>query len=66
MLDLDDHFELWEPPADLIDKAGCPGSPRPRHRPALKVGREQIVGLLTALRRFAEEDPEARRAAGSA
>src|SRR5204863_3582580 len=27
MLDMDDHYDLWEPPADLIDKARLGGIP---------------------------------------
>jgi L-seryl-tRNA(Ser) seleniumtransferase len=52
MLDLDDHFELWEPPAHLIDKSRLPGLPRHGIGRALKVSKEQIVALLTALRLF--------------
>jgi L-seryl-tRNA(Ser) seleniumtransferase len=52
MLDLDDHFELWEPPPHLIDKARLPGLPRHGIGRALKVSKEQIVALLTALRLF--------------
>ncbi len=52
MLDLDDHYELWEPPADFIDKAKLGGIPRHGIGRALKVSKEQIVALLTALQRF--------------
>jgi D-glucosaminate-6-phosphate ammonia-lyase len=66
MLDMDDHFELWEPPANLIDKKRLPGLPRHGIGRALKVSKEQIAALLTALRLFAsgaydEELPEKRR-----
>jgi D-glucosaminate-6-phosphate ammonia-lyase len=50
---MDDHFELWEPPADLIDKAKLGGIPRHGIGRALKVSKEQIIALLTALRLFA-------------
>ncbi len=53
MLDLDDHWELWEPPADLIDRGRLPGLPRHGIGRAMKVSKEQIVALLTALRLFA-------------
>jgi D-glucosaminate-6-phosphate ammonia-lyase len=52
MLDLDDHFELWEPPAHLIDKSRLPGMPRHGIGRPLKVSKEQIIALLTALRLF--------------
>jgi D-glucosaminate-6-phosphate ammonia-lyase len=52
MLDLDDHFELWEPPADLIDKGRLRGFPRHGIGRGFKVSKEQIVALLTALRLF--------------
>jgi len=66
MLDMDDHFELWEPPASLIDKSRLPGIPRHGIGRALKVSKEQIISLLTALRLFADsaydrELPEKRR-----
>jgi D-glucosaminate-6-phosphate ammonia-lyase len=52
MLDMDDHFDLWEPPASLIDKAKLPGMPRHGIGRALKVSKEQIAALLTALELF--------------
>jgi D-glucosaminate-6-phosphate ammonia-lyase len=52
MLDMDDHFELWEPPANLIDKARLGGIPRHGIGRALKVSKEQIVALLAALKLF--------------
>ncbi|WP_406697734.1 aminotransferase class V-fold PLP-dependent enzyme [Singulisphaera sp. Ch08] len=54
MLDMDDHFELWEPPANLIDKARLPGLPRHGIGRGMKVSKEQIVALLAALRLFTE------------
>jgi D-glucosaminate-6-phosphate ammonia-lyase len=54
MLDMDDHFELWDPPANLIDKSRLPGIPRHGIGRALKVSKEQIVSLLTALPLFAD------------
>jgi L-seryl-tRNA(Ser) seleniumtransferase len=54
MLDMDDHFELWEPPENLIDKQRLTGMPRHGIGRALKVSKEQIVALLTALRLFSE------------
>jgi L-seryl-tRNA(Ser) seleniumtransferase len=52
MLDLDDHQELWDPPSDLIDRAKLSGMPRHGIGRALKVSKEQIVALLTGLKRF--------------
>jgi L-seryl-tRNA(Ser) seleniumtransferase len=66
MLDLDDHFELWDPPAHLIDKSLLAGMPRHGIGRALKVAKEQIIAALTALRLFVgdtydSELPEKRR-----
>ncbi len=52
MLDMDDHFELWDPPPHLIDKKRLPGLPRHGIGRALKVSKEQIMALLTALKLF--------------
>lgn len=53
MLDADDHFELWEPPPELIDKARLRGLPRHGIGRGMKVSKEQIVALLAALKLFA-------------
>jgi L-seryl-tRNA(Ser) seleniumtransferase len=52
MLDMDDHYELWEPPPDLIDKQRLRGMPRHGIGRSLKVSKEQIAALLTALQLF--------------
>ena len=52
MLDLDDHFELWEPPSELIDRRRLRGLPRQGIGRGFKVSKEQILALLTALRLF--------------
>jgi D-glucosaminate-6-phosphate ammonia-lyase len=52
MLDMDDHYELWEPPPELIDKRRLAGIPRHGIGRALKVSKEQILALLTALKLF--------------
>lgn len=62
MLDQDTRPELWMPPAGFIDKSRLPGAPQHGIGRACKVGKEEIVGLLTALRLFLAEDPAARRA----
>jgi D-glucosaminate-6-phosphate ammonia-lyase len=66
MLDMDDHFELWGPPATLIDTEKLGGMPRHGIGRALKVSKEQIIALLTALRLFTSgaydaELPEKKR-----
>src|SRR5205085_11513452 len=66
LLDMDDHYELWEPPPELIDRGRLPGLPRHGIGRALKVSKEQIAALLTALRLFVSgaydrELPEKRR-----
>jgi L-seryl-tRNA(Ser) seleniumtransferase len=60
-LDLDIYFAQWNPPPSLIDKSRLPGAPHHGIGRPCKVGKEEIVGLLTALRLFVEEDPQARR-----
>lgn len=59
MLDMDDHFELWEPPTDLIDKSRLGGIPRHGIGRTLKVSKEQIVAVLTALKLFRNGDYDA-------
>ena len=61
-LDLDVFYELWEPPAHFIDKTRLKGLPQHGIGRSCKVGKEEIVGLLTALRLFVEEDAATRRA----
>jgi D-glucosaminate-6-phosphate ammonia-lyase len=61
MFDMDDHFALWEPPTNLIDKRLLKGMPRHGIGRALKVSKEQIVALLTALRLFASGDYDRHR-----
>jgi L-seryl-tRNA(Ser) seleniumtransferase len=60
-LDLDILWEQWNPPPSLIDKTRLPGAPQHGIGRPCKVGKEQVVGLITALRLFVSEDPEARR-----
>jgi D-glucosaminate-6-phosphate ammonia-lyase len=61
-LDLDVFYELWEPPAHFIDKTRLKGLPQHGIGRGCKVGKEEVVGLLTALRLFVEEDASFRRA----
>ena len=54
-LDLDEHFEVWDPPAILIPKEELPGLPRHGVGRGFKVSKEAIVGLLTALKLFTQK-----------
>jgi seryl-tRNA(Sec) selenium transferase len=59
-LDLDIYWEQWQPPANLIDKARLKGVPQHGIGRPCKVGKETIVGLLTALQAFVAEGDAAR------
>jgi L-seryl-tRNA(Ser) seleniumtransferase len=63
MWDLDFLPELWNPPDSLIDPALLQsGVPNHGIGRAMKVGKEEIVGLLVALERFVTSDEIADRA----
>jgi len=51
-LDLDVFVDQFNPPATFIDKRALPGLPHHGIGRPCKVGKEEIVGLLTALRLF--------------
>lgn len=55
-LDHDTYFDQWSPPASLFDKSELVGLPASGIGRAAKCGKEEIVGLLTALRLFLERD----------
>ncbi len=59
-LDMDIAWEQWTPPPSLIDKGRLPGLPPHGIGRQCKVGKETIVGLLVALRRFLAEDDQSR------
>jgi L-seryl-tRNA(Ser) seleniumtransferase len=59
-LDLDIYQDMWEPPKALIDKRKLPGTPQHGIGRSCKAGKEEIVGLLTALRLFLAEGDAAR------
>ena len=53
MLDMDDHPELWSPPLEWRELAQLRSIPRHGIGRAMKVAKEEIVGLVTALNLFA-------------
>lgn len=61
-LDQDIWFSMWEPPASLFDKHRLKGLPQHGIGRPCKVGKEEVVGLLVALRRFVAESPAERHA----
>lgn len=61
-LDLDVFWDLWQPPATLIDKARLKGTPQHGIGRSCKAGKEEIAGLLTALKLFIAEGDNARHA----
>lgn len=61
-LDMDVAPETWAPP-DLIDAGKMKGVPHHGLGRGFKAGKEEIVGLLVALERFAAADDKASNAA---
>jgi L-seryl-tRNA(Ser) seleniumtransferase len=59
-LDLDIFWEQWSPPAALIDKQRLKGVPQHGIGRPCKVGKEDIIGLLTALELFVAEGDASR------
>lgn len=53
-MDMDEHFDIWDPPEDLIRKADLVAIPRHGIGRGFKVAKEEVAGLLTALRLFAD------------
>lgn len=62
MLDMDDHPELWDPPSDWLDRTQLDGLPRHGIGRGLKVSKEEVIALLTALELFASGAYDAERA----
>ncbi|GAB3671137.1 aminotransferase class V-fold PLP-dependent enzyme [Halopiger thermotolerans] len=60
---LDTHAaaDVWEPPRELLDADAIDGVPKQGIGRPLKVGKEELVGLLAALEAFQEEDHDAVR-----
>jgi L-seryl-tRNA(Ser) seleniumtransferase len=63
MLDLDVFPDLWHAPQEFAPLRQLPGLPQHGIGRSCKVGKEEIVGLLVALERFAEDDDAARSTA---
>ncbi len=61
-LDMDVSPDTWTPP-DLIDRVALQGVPHHGIGRGYKAGKEEIVGLVTALERFAAADDSAANAA---
>jgi seryl-tRNA(Sec) selenium transferase len=61
-LDMDVSPETWSPPA-LIDREAMKGLPHHGLGRGFKAGKEEIVGFLVALERFAAADDDASNAA---
>ncbi len=58
LLDLDEHWELWQPPPELIERDRLRGLPRHGIGRGFKVSKEQILAVLTALDRFVHSPVE--------
>ena len=61
-LDHDVYWDLWTPPAFLIDKQRLKGLPQHGIGRSCKAGKEEIMGLLAALRIFTSEGDAVRHA----
>jgi len=60
-LDMHAAGEVWDPPERLLDRSKFDGVPEQGIGRPLKVGKEELVGLLRALELFVAEDHEAAR-----
>ncbi|RQG94234.1 aminotransferase class V-fold PLP-dependent enzyme [Natrarchaeobius chitinivorans] len=60
-LDMHAANQVWEPPSQLIDVEAIDGVPRQGIGRSLKVGKEELAGLIVALESFLESDPDAMR-----
>jgi D-glucosaminate-6-phosphate ammonia-lyase len=60
-LDMDVTPAVWGPPAELLNVAAMPFIPRQGIGRGYKAGKEEIVGLITALRLFVKRDHAAER-----
>lgn len=58
-LDMHVAESVWDPPSELFDSESLAGVPRQGIGRTLKVGKEELVGLIAALEAFVEEDQAA-------
>jgi D-glucosaminate-6-phosphate ammonia-lyase len=58
-LDMHAAEQVWEPPRELVNTNRLGGVPRQGIGRPMKVGKEELAGLLRALELFVEEDHEA-------
>jgi L-seryl-tRNA(Ser) seleniumtransferase len=63
MMDLDEHFDLWDPPREFVEKSRLPGIPRHGIGRMLKVSQEQIISFLMALDEFCQPETMRQRRA---
>lgn len=61
-LDMHAAEAVWDPPSRLVDADSLDGVPKQGIGRPLKVGKEELSGLLAALDAFLEEDEDARAA----
>ncbi|MFU8868936.1 aminotransferase class V-fold PLP-dependent enzyme [Natronococcus sp.] len=59
-LDVHAAEAVYDPPAELVVPDELPGVPRQGIGRSMKVGKEELVGLIRALELFLEEDHDAR------
>lgn len=59
-LDLDIYEDMWHPPKSLIDRRKLRGTPQHGIGRSCKVGKEEIIGLLVALKLFIQEGDASR------
>lgn len=60
-LDMHAAEAVWEPPSELLDPSALGGVPRQGIGRPMKVGKEELVGLIRALELFIDEDHDALR-----
>ncbi|WP_254273119.1 aminotransferase class V-fold PLP-dependent enzyme [Haloarcula marina] len=60
-LDMHVAADVWTPPEGLVDRANFDGVPRQGIGRSMKVGKEELVGLVSALEAFLDEDRDAVR-----
>jgi len=61
-LDMHAAEDAYVPPEGVVDTEELPGVPRQGIGRGMKVGKEELVGIIRALELFVEEDHEARKA----